>query len=62
MILFLYVPVSCGFENNNKCGWTDDSSDDFDWQIGTGNTTSIYTGPKWDRTYQTGQGVWTLKM
>lgn len=46
----------CGFENEGLCGWEQDASDQFDWSKGTGNTTSIFTGPKWDRTYETGFG------
>ena len=53
--LFISV-VSCGFENSGMCGWTQDASDQFDWSKGTGNTTSVYTGPKWDKTYETGFG------
>jgi len=51
-----FIPVSCGFENDGMCGWTQDASDQFDWSKGTGNTTSVFTGPKWDRTYETGFG------
>ena len=50
----------CGFENDGMCGWTQDVSDQFDWSKGTGNTTSVYTGPKWDRTYETGFGKFFL--
>uniref|UniRef100_A0A7M5U4P5 Uncharacterized protein n=1 Tax=Clytia hemisphaerica TaxID=252671 RepID=A0A7M5U4P5_9CNID len=48
--------MTCGFENSGMCGWTQDASDQFDWSKGTGNTTSVHTGPKWDKTYETGFG------
>ena len=51
----LYL-VKCEFENGDICGWTQDASDQFDWQLGYGNTTSWATGPKWDHTYETGYG------
>ena len=48
--------VTCGFENSGLCGWTQDASDQFDWSKGTGNTASLETGPKSDKTYETGYG------
>ncbi|XP_047128245.1 MAM and LDL-receptor class A domain-containing protein 1 isoform X1 [Hydra vulgaris] len=46
----------CDFENNDLCGWIQDASDNFDWTIGFGNTTSWDTGPKSDHTYGTPTG------
>ena len=57
LIHIIYIIlVECEFENNDTCGWTQDASDQFDWQIGYGNTTSWATGPKADHTYETGFG------
>ena len=53
----------CSFETSNwndgsngMCKWTQSSSDDFDWTIGSGNTPSVRTGPKADHTLNTSSG------
>ena len=40
------------------CGWTQDKQkDQFDWSIGSGGTPSVKTGPKFDHTLKTKQGM-----
>ena len=53
--LFLST-AECGFESPNICGFTQDLGDIFDWSRGSGNTTSIKTGPPYDHTYGTSFG------
>lgn len=40
--------ITCSFDNNNKCGWTDDSSAKLKWTLYKGSTTSLDTGPSSD--------------
>nr|CAB3263601.1 MAM and LDL-receptor class A domain-containing protein 1-like [Phallusia mammillata] len=42
--------LQCGFEDDTLCGFTQDSSDDFDWTQNTGATSSADTGPITDHT------------
>ena len=55
MTLFL-LSAECEFETPKICGYTQDSGDDFDWTRGSGNTTSLDTGPSSDHTYGTAAG------
>ncbi|EDO47788.1 predicted protein [Nematostella vectensis] len=43
----------CEFETPSICGYKQDQGDTFDWSQGSGNTTSIGTGPPSDHTYGT---------
>ncbi|XP_077978860.1 MAM and LDL-receptor class A domain-containing protein 1-like [Glandiceps talaboti] len=43
------LPFDCDFENDT-CGWTQGTSDDFDWTRSSGGTSSIDTGPSFDHT------------
>lgn len=45
----------CDFEDG-ICGYTQDSSDQFDWTLNSGRTNSTRTGPKADHTFQTNEG------
>ncbi|XP_071956933.1 MAM and LDL-receptor class A domain-containing protein 1-like [Antedon mediterranea] len=45
----------CDFENGD-CGYTQDSTDDFDWTLHSGGTPSQGTGPATDHTYYTKYG------
>lgn len=38
------------------CGYVQDQGDIFDWTRGSGNTTSVWTGPSADHTYGTAFG------
>ncbi|KAK3104158.1 hypothetical protein FSP39_024890 [Pinctada imbricata] len=42
---------SCDFENGGYCGWEQDTDDDFDWSIRSGETPTARTGPVYDHTY-----------
>ena len=42
---------------NTICGYTQDGTDDFDWTRGSGKTSSTYTGPTFDHTYGTNNGM-----
>ncbi|KAF6018699.1 hypothetical protein EB796_023000 [Bugula neritina] len=49
-------PTDCNFEQG-LCLWrNENSNDDFDWLLGTGSTTSRYTGPTVDHTIGTDSG------
>lgn len=49
---------NCDFENpKGLCGYTQDSTDDFDWTRNRGSTTSSLTGPSSDHTTRTGLKV-----
>ncbi|KAK7098915.1 hypothetical protein V1264_003130 [Littorina saxatilis] len=49
------VGLSCNFESNNICGYTNDK-EDFTWTRKIGRTTSGGTGPPNDHTYGTSRG------
>jgi len=48
---FLESP-DCDFENNT-CGWTQMSRDEFNWLPNKGETHTLYTGPSIDHTLGT---------
>nr|KAG5689549.1 hypothetical protein BaRGS_022052 [Batillaria attramentaria] len=48
-------PGNCNFELD-LCSWTNSHADDFDWQMGSGKTTTSGTGPSADHTYNNGTG------
>ena len=52
-----YPPTSvdCDFESA-VCNWRQDSQDQFDWVVQSGQTPSAGTGPTADHTYSTNQG------
>lgn len=45
----------CNFEFD-LCGWKQDESDDFDWNLRTSSTTKMGTGPATDHTLQEPSG------
>lgn len=47
---------SCTFEDRRFCGFTQDTTDGFNWRWGTGQTSSTNTGPTNDHTYKTSAG------
>ncbi|XP_071486324.1 MAM and LDL-receptor class A domain-containing protein 1-like [Diadema antillarum] len=49
--------ISCAFDT--MCGWTHDSSDQFDWTIYSGPTASLNTGPSRDHTTGSGSYIYT---
>lgn len=51
----------CTFEKD-KCGWTQDTSDVFDWSSRKGRTPSSSTGPTGDHTVGTLTGEWKTLM
>ena len=52
------ISVECSFEETNPlyCGWTNRKSDQFDWSLGQGRTSSINTGPSNDHTFNNALG------
>lgn len=52
----LHFPIAhCDFETGT-CGWTQDTTDDFDWLRHSNNTGSFGTGPVGDHTTGAGTG------
>jgi len=51
-------PVSCSFDNGLCLGWSQSSSDVFDWTLNSGPTPSLSTGPSLDLS-GTGNYVYT---
>ncbi|CAH3118157.1 unnamed protein product [Pocillopora meandrina] len=43
---------------SHTCGWTQDTTDDFQWTRASGSTASYQTGPAFDHTYGTSQGYY----
>lgn len=39
------VTINCNFDRNFTCGWVDDLSADFVWELNKGSTMSYDTGP-----------------
>ena len=55
--LFSFSLAYCDFEHGDDiCGFIQDSSDDFDWTLGSGATVTPGTGPPYDHTYQSPEG------
>ena len=52
-----YPPSKCTFENSKVCGFTQDSSDDFNWIRKSGSTFTGQTGPTTDHTLKTSSGM-----
>lgn len=48
--------VSCDFEDQNICGYSQDTTDQFDWTRQKGHTGTVSTGPSADHTYGTASG------
>lgn len=51
--------LDCDFEGNNLCLWSQVQSgvlDDFDWDLATGQSGTVGTGPPADHTKQSQQG------
>ena len=40
--------VTCNFDENNKCGWLDDTTGEVKWTLNKGSTLSADTGPSTD--------------
>lgn len=49
--------LSCSFEDSSLCEYGQDSTDQFDWTMKAGSTSTVGTGPMNDHTYGTNQGV-----
>ncbi|XP_030849640.1 MAM and LDL-receptor class A domain-containing protein 1-like [Strongylocentrotus purpuratus] len=47
---------TCDFENSLLCGYRQDTTDNFDWTYGSGDTPTSLTGPSVDVTYGTAYG------
>ncbi|XP_064635558.1 zonadhesin-like [Lineus longissimus] len=47
--------MDCTFENEFRCGWTQDTTDDFDWKETNGETATSDTGPSFDHTLGKGK-------
>ena len=52
-----YSSSKCTFEDSKVCGFTQDSSDDFNWIRNSGRTLSGNTGPSTDHTLKTSTGM-----
>ena len=50
-------PSKCTFEDSKVCGFTQDTSDDFNWIRKSGRTSSGNTGPTTDHTLKTSTGT-----
>ena len=48
--------LDCDFENVQLCGYTQDSTDNFDWTWFSGPTSSHDTGPSNDHTFGSSRG------
>jgi len=46
----------CQFEDENICGFRQDTNDDFDWIVNSGASSTSNTGPTFDHSYQTQYG------
>lgn len=46
----IYFSGNCDFEAGTLCSWVNLQNDDFDWLVGSGGTTSSFTGPTMDHT------------
>jgi len=51
------VQLQCSFEDTNLCGWKNVHGDNFDWTRANGYTASVGTGPSFDHTTGTSNGV-----
>ena len=57
LTLQLLSTGNCDFEHGGLCMWTNlRSGDQFDWLVGRGKTTTLYTGPNFDHTTMQGSG------
>lgn len=54
-VYLLTVGIPCDFESG-LCGWTQDTTDDFDWTSHSGTTDVVGTGPSNDHTLGTSAG------
>jgi hypothetical protein len=48
--------MGCDFEQEDLCGWSQDTTDDFDWLWNKGETPTIMTGPSNDHTTNSSEG------
>ena len=58
--VYLAGYLDCNFEGNNLCLWSqvpDGAGDDFDWDLTTGSSDSVGTGPPADHTKQNQEGM-----
>lgn len=56
----MFSAGDCDFEID-KCSWSNMKTDDFDWVVGSGTTTSSSTGPSSDHTKGNSQGNYLKK-
>jgi hypothetical protein len=40
--------INCNFDQNYKCGWSDDPTAELQWTLNKGSTSSLDTGPSTD--------------
>lgn len=52
--------LSCSFEDSSLCGYSQVSTDQFDWTLKAGSTTTVGTGPISDHTYGTNRGEFDI--
>ncbi|WAR02788.1 MLRP1-like protein, partial [Mya arenaria] len=52
--------ITCNFESQNLCGYSQDKADQFDWTWATGSSATQGTGPTGDHTQQSGAGHYML--
>ena len=50
-------PVSCNFEDSGMCQYTQDTTDQFNWNRKTQGTSTVGSGPASDHTYGTAAGM-----
>jgi hypothetical protein len=51
------IRLFCDFESADLCGYTHDASGNFEWSRQRGSTSSLYTGPPYDHTTFTSEGI-----
>lgn len=53
----LHISATCTFEESHVCGYTQDTSDNFDWKRGSGATITPGTGPVADHSLGSASGM-----
>ena len=57
IVFFILVRSrTCTFENGIDCGFSQDTTDNFNWTLHNGYTASAVTGPQFDHTYGNATG------
>ena len=57
---FILASFDCNFETGVCSSWLQDTTDQLDWSIGQGSTSSFGTGPTVDHTLKNGKKILVL--